>query len=128
MNIYDKLTKFFNVCIGLLITKYPTRTSLGFLLGAVMMGMSNLIEKMFAIKVAFFIDKWSFLLFGIFIAHIRTFFTAVLNKEEFDEDIENAFKAIERAGKKGMPIYQRNLAYKRLCEVILDNLDSKLRE
>ncbi|MCP4652594.1 MAG: hypothetical protein GY858_04340 [Candidatus Omnitrophica bacterium] len=128
MDFHDKLTKFFNACIGLLITKYPTRTSIGFLLGVIIMGMSDFIESLFKLPILHFLDKWVLILLGVFIAHIRTFIAVIFNKEEFDEDIENAFKAIERAGKKGMPVYQRNLAYKRLCEVVLENLDTKLRE
>jgi hypothetical protein len=128
MDIYDKLTRFFNACIGLLITKYPTRTSIGFLLGVIIMGVSHFVDKLYKIKIIDFFDNWTLLLFGVFVAHIRTFFSTVLGREEFDEGIETAFKAIERAGKKGMPVYQRNLAYKRLCEVILDNLDIKQRE
>ena len=51
--------------------------------------------------------------------HIKTIWSLAKDKPEFDEDIEAAFKAIEKAKSGGMSQARVNQAYMALCERVV---------
>jgi hypothetical protein len=126
MDPADKATKLISDLIDVFITRYPTRTAIGALLGIVFIiinhAVSNLIGDI-TNNPLYDLDEWYFVFAGIFILHIPTLFQLIKNRPEFDEDIEKAFKAIEKAKINGMPQHQVNQAYKELCELVLKKSD-----
>ncbi len=124
MDFLDKATKMLGDGIAVLITKHPLRTSLGALIGVVLIIINHVGGNIFENpqKNPFNgINEWLFIFLGIFFTHIPTLIVIFKNEPEFDESIESAFKAIDRAKNEGMSEYQVNQAYKRLCELVLEN-------
>jgi hypothetical protein len=128
MDFIDKATKFLGDCIGILITQHPLRTSIGAVLGVVLLFIDHVFGNLLddPTKNPFHgIDQWLFIFVGVFITHIPTFISLMSIQPEFDENIEYAFKAIDKAKTEGMPVCQVNQAYKNLCELILENSSPK---
>ena len=122
----DKYSKLVSDSIGLLVTKHPLRTSIGVLLGIVISTVNNIVTNLYgSVNPLHNISDVKFIFLGIFITHLPILISLFKSKPEFDENIETAFKAIEKAKINGMPKCQINTAYRNLCKIILENTELK---
>lgn len=131
MDMLDKATKLLSDGIAVLITKHPMRTSIGALLGVVFIILNHVVGNILddsSSNPFRGIDEWMFIFLGVFVTHIPTFVSLLKSEPEFDENIESAFKAIDKAKNEGMPKYQVNQAYRNLCELVLNNSNPKESE
>lgn len=121
-SLVDKTTKFVSDGIGILITRHPIRTSIGALLGVILIITNHVVGNIFPPKINPFygLSEWHFIFAGVFILHIPTLIQLIKYRPEFDEDIEAAFKTIEKAKQNGLPEEKVNQAYIGLCELVLE--------
>src|SRR5687767_3420064 len=101
---FDKSSQLINTSVNFIFIKHPTRTSLGIVLGIVI----NILTKLFspilnrqsAINLST-IEPWEFIIFGVFLLHLRTFYELITKKISLSENEEKAFELIRTAKARG---------------------------
>ncbi len=118
----DKTSRFVSAAIELLLISYPTRTSLGVVLGLVLDFFFQLLYPLI-LQVEYLdperISRWQFIPLGILIAHLPTIFGFFLASSHFPEVVENAIRMIETSN---LSREEKRQQYRALIEKVLENV------
>lgn len=125
----DVLSDTVNRSINFLLVNHPTRTSLGAVLGLVLEFLSKvfspILNRISTINLSI-INPWEYVIVGIFLMHLKTFYEAFTKKTYLSENEERAFEAIRIGVKEGkITEWEAKNMYLKLCEKVLANVELK---
>lgn len=130
----EEVTSFAKQMLNIIILKHPSRTWVGGLVGlgiCVLHQVSSTVVLGRDKGVLYSGPEWHLFTLGFLIVYIPAIYQHIKSSPEFDEDIETAFKAIERASKGGMSRANTHAQYMRLIEKVIERVggeDSKRRD
>lgn len=118
----DKTSRFINHAVELLLIKYPTRTSLGIMLGLVLDLLFNAFDPLIS-RAEWLapekISRWQFMPLGIIIAHLRTIIGLFFVRSDFPEAIENTIRLIEDSN---LSSTEKRQQYRLLIQSVIENV------
>ena len=118
----DEISRFCSRSIDLLLIKYPTRTSLGIVLGLVLDFLFNLFYPIIS-QIEYIdperVSRWQFVPLGIFIAHLTTIANFFFSRPYCPEEVENAIKMIEDSN---LSKTEKRQQYSELIKVIIERV------
>jgi hypothetical protein len=118
----DRISRIINIAVDLLLINYPTRTSLGVVLGIVLDFFFSLFYPLISRNEYLDperISRWQFAAVGVLIVHLPTIRGFLSKQPDFPEPIENAIKVIEGSN---LSKEEKRQQYRLLIEKVLESV------
>jgi hypothetical protein len=118
----DVVTRILSIALDMLFVGYPVRTSLGVVLGAAVWAIACFFKpslNRLSTVVDFSQPLFAYLALGVFGVHLKTLVQLPRKATLLDESIEKTLAAIDEMKKRGIPSWQIQEMYIKLCETIL---------
>ena len=134
------IVDFFYTLFNSILLKQPSRGVAGGLVGILLVILNSVIGYIILIgrgrevyvsddiiipTVPLYRPEWHLLALGVIVVYFPTIYKVAVRSPEFDEDVEAAFRAIERAK---MPDAAKARAYQKLCETVITRISRKENE